>query len=917
MKMVIWGTLMLRVRILWNNIKNSIYCRRRDLLVCNKNYFGLGSGGERVFCMAALFVIAFLFVSVNLSHGPRFRTVEQRDVCAADLGNDWNFSGNIHLIKESLKSSYECDGNRDLCHVIVAHGNLPTGDLKGGDARIITVVQSLREMGYRVGVYWMLIEDSSMYHYKILKDLGVDVIGPMPNSQNTLIQFLKVHNCIAVVEWLWPNPVYLRFLENMNTLVRRNSPSSAIISIADDAMYCRVLKENKMSGKETFSYVFDTEYSFWSQSDAVGVISNDVGKIVRTVDEKKPQALIPFVFSSTASLPHQPWSLSSDAVFIGFDNQENYNVVKWLIKVFQEFHLEKYLKLNIYGKVKMPKSFSNPTNCCYFHGPKSEEFILKKLSESKIFLAPVFSPVGISTKIVKAMASGVPVLTTKYGGQGIANSDNEFGVLPFRVVSENPKLFVKSLLEVIQDPILWTAMSTQGPRYVSQYFSFSPLKRNLELLIRSSVLTRRNLCGNLAEVVTRTKPIVVVWDSEMDGFSSFAIVSRQIRKSFGRNRNFSFVYYKDIDSDSTVVDVWIRYKWPVDLDRPIKCTTPLCVFIVYIPWEFGALPKSWNFSLHHNVDRIWVPSSYVSSMFTSKQVNIPKWKIQVIPHGVDCNSFSNFQKSLREEKRRKLNIPLDAFVYAYVGGLLPRKGVDALLSAWKRTFTLGNHGVRNAVLLIKTSYSHGFDQNIIKRMARNKNLRPIILDNSNESEMSEFYAVIDVLVHPTRAEGFGLTPIEAIAMNIPVIITKGGSADDYCSNQFCILVKSKKESCTQWPCRKNTLCVFPDSTKSRWDKCEELTEDPSWLDPDVKDLSYALLKAYNDYSTIVRQTSLGREFICTYYSWDFVFKLIESDLQRLSSPSNTNLVDSQCLIWTKQQNPFILTALDHYDTVIT
>jgi glycosyltransferase involved in cell wall biosynthesis len=39
-------------------------------------------------------------------------------------------------------------------------------------------------------------------------------------------------------------------------------------------------------------------------------------------------------------------------------------------------------------------------------------------------------------------------------------------------------------------------------------------------------------------------------------------------------------------------------------------------------------------------------------------------------------------------------------------------------------------------------------------------------------------------VSPYRAEGFNLTPLEAAACGIPIVVTKGGSTDDYFHESF-------------------------------------------------------------------------------------------------------------------------------------
>jgi glycosyltransferase involved in cell wall biosynthesis len=53
------------------------------------------------------------------------------------------------------------------------------------------------------------------------------------------------------------------------------------------------------------------------------------------------------------------------------------------------------------------------------------------------------------------------------------------------------------------------------------------------------------------------------------------------------------------------------------------------------------------------------------------------------------------------------------------------------------------------------------------------------------------YNMSDAYVSPYRAEGFNLTPLEAAACGVPIIVTSGGATDDYCDPSFALQVAGK------------------------------------------------------------------------------------------------------------------------------
>jgi glycosyltransferase involved in cell wall biosynthesis len=85
-----------------------------------------------------------------------------------------------------------------------------------------------------------------------------------------------------------------------------------------------------------------------------------------------------------------------------------------------------------------------------------------------------------------------------------------------------------------------------------------------------------------------------------------------------------------------------------------------------------------------------------------------------------------------------------------------------------------------------------------------------------DDEMPGLYAACDSLVHPSRGEEFGLPIAEAMACGLPVVVTAGGAADDFCDDRTAYRIPAR-------PASQSTLAKF-DPCQTRGDPCKRQTD---------------------------------------------------------------------------------------------
>lgn len=321
-------------------------------------------------------------------------------------------------------------------------------------------------------------------------------------------------------------------------------------------------------------------------------------------------------------------------------------------------------------------------------------------------------------------------------------------------------------------------------------------------------------------------------------------------------------------------DYYLRFRWPHNFTRPETCPNGDCNFILYIPWEFGAVPKIWDLE-YGKTDAIWTPSIFSARMFPENMQHM----IKVVPHGVDC-------AKIRERKKSFLPLKLpDTLSFLYIGADLPRKGVDILLKAWCSAFSIHD----DVELILKLSYSHTStslhmifkDDTEMKRVYSiepSKCAKITLVDKYIEN-ISTLYESADVYVNPSRAEGFGLTPLEALANGLVVISSDMGATVQYLSSSSAELIKSRKERCEIWPCHEKSLCVFPSGT-GNFNKCEELFDFPVWYSLDENSLVKTLQATKANLESLRLKAAAGKRYVCEHFSWSNIAKIANHELSR-------------------------------------
>ena len=235
---------------------------------------------------------------------------------------------------------------------------------------------------------------------------------------------------------------------------------------------------------------------------------------------------------------------------------------------------------------------------------------------------------------------------------------------------------------------------------------------------------------------------------------------------------------------------------------------------------------------------IWSKNGLIKTGFDENQIII-------IPHGVDNKIFRKISENEFNNLKLKLNIKKDDFVLTNVSAMTGNKGIHFLIAA----YAILKQKLKNLKLILKdqsglynikgqtyikiiqdTKYSKFMTDDVLKDII-------FISDNLDLKTLNQLYNLSNCYVSPYKSEGFNLPPLEAAAAGTPIIVTKGGSTDDYFTSELGLQVESN----------------FIE------------TEDKRFLEPNLDSLIDCITKVYNDTKNYGQIE--GSKTIQNNYSW--------------------------------------------------
>jgi glycosyltransferase involved in cell wall biosynthesis len=173
--------------------------------------------------------------------------------------------------------------------------------------------------------------------------------------------------------------------------------------------------------------------------------------------------------------------------------------------------------------------------------------------------------------------------------------------------------------------------------------------------------------------------------------------------------------------------------------------------------------------------------------------------IDIVTCGVSREVFVPPEPSQRAEWRQQLGLQEHETVFLNLGAAFWNKGVDLLMLAFA-TLRQRRRDIRLILKDQRALYGVATVEKTLRELANrhpalftSDTLDAITLVGSSlpQARLAALYGVADAYISPYRAEGFNLPVLEALACALPVVVTDGGSTDDFCPPGVATRLPSK------------------------------------------------------------------------------------------------------------------------------
>ncbi len=188
-------------------------------------------------------------------------------------------------------------------------------------------------------------------------------------------------------------------------------------------------------------------------------------------------------------------------LFLGsFRHTPNQVALDWFTREVLPLILAKLpdARLLVAGSDPPPRhAFRDPANAIDLLGFVDD--IQPLFASCAVFICPIRSGSGVRVKLLEAFASGIPVVSTTLGAEGLARKDGEFCAL-----ADDPAAFAQNVIRILEDSAFAEEIAARARREVETSWDMAVITDRLVEKYRELILAKRSAdrTGKLGLTIT-------------------------------------------------------------------------------------------------------------------------------------------------------------------------------------------------------------------------------------------------------------------------------------------------------------------------------------------------------------------------------------------------------------------------------
>lgn len=338
----------------------------------------------------------------------------------------------------------------------------------------------------------------------------------------------------------------------------------------------------------------------------------------------------------------------------------------------------------------------------------------------------------------------------------------------------------------------------------------------------------------------------MLWQSPLNPYQSFGLVGRQLLRAAERAGIAPILTSPppagDADLRHLRVDEKARGQIGFSYDYWHRSDPlPAELLVIATMREDTFVPRARVNAINQTAALLYVPCRQNLETFRECGVRIP---LKILPYGVDPARFPYLERA---------RTGAEPYTFGTFGALSPRKGTDVLVRAFRAEFA-PEEPVR---LLLKSVDTLPFVPPDDPRIR-------VISGFWTHEALLQLLRELDAFVLPSRAEGFGLCGLEAMATGLPTIATDWSGPADYLDPRDSLLLDYRLVDAAGT--EANGVRYFG-----------------QWAEPDEAHLRSLLRWLYEHRNDAAHMGRLAAARVHRAWTWDRAAAQLRDDLDLLAS----------------------------------